>query len=114
MLLAKKVREVRVRCRGRVVAVHAEEAGSRRPGGFRCRDYGRQRSESTAALDGVAFYRKYTAAMLRRYLRIAMEVGKVPACMPKEMFRGKVTAYRMRNFEDGVIFVRDMETCLRR
>ncbi len=50
--------------------------------------------------------------MLRKYLRMSMEVGRVPSCLPKEMFRGPVTAYRVRSFEDCVIFVHDMERCL--
>jgi hypothetical protein len=61
---------------------------------------------------GLAFYRKHTEGMLRKYLRMSMEVGRVPACMPREMFRGSVTAYRVRSFEDCVIFVHDMEQCL--
>jgi DNA-directed RNA polymerase specialized sigma24 family protein len=28
------------------------------------------------------------------------------------MFRGKVTSYRVQNFDDVVIFVRDVESCL--
>jgi hypothetical protein len=58
------------------------------------------------------FYRKHTEALLRKYLRMSMEVGRVPSCLPREMFRGSVTAYRVRSFEDCVIFVHDMERCL--
>ena len=63
----------------------------------------------------LAFYRKYTEGMLRRYLRLSMEAGRVPSLLgQQEMFRGRVTSYRVRNFEDGVIFVLDVERCLRR
>ena len=63
----------------------------------------------------MAFYRKYTEAMLRRYLRLSMEAGRVPSMMGQpEMFRGRVTSYRVRSFEDGVIFVLDVERCLGR
>jgi hypothetical protein len=51
----------------------------------------------------VAFYRKYTEAMLRRYVRMSMEAGKVPSLLGKEMFRSKVTSYRVESFEDVVI-----------
>lgn len=62
----------------------------------------------------MAFYRKYTEGMLRRYLRCSMESGRVPSLMGREMFRGKVTSYRIRAFDDSVIFVHDVERCLQR
>ena len=58
------------------------------------------------------FYRRYTEALLRRYIRMSMEAGKVPSLIPKEMFRGKVTGYRVGNFDDVVIFVADIDRCL--
>lgn len=60
----------------------------------------------------VAFYRKYTEAMLRRYVRMSMEAGKVPSLLGREMFRAKVTSYRVESFEDVVIFLHDIERCL--
>jgi hypothetical protein len=60
----------------------------------------------------VAFYRKYTEAMLRRYVRMTMEAGKVPSLLGQEMFRGKVTNYRVDCFDDVVIFLHDVERCL--
>ena len=60
----------------------------------------------------LAFYRKYTEAMLRRYLRLSMEVGRVPSLMGREMFRGHISHYKMTNFEDGVVFCIDVERCL--
>ncbi len=62
----------------------------------------------------MAFYRKYTEAMLRRYVKMSMETGKVPSLLGKEMFRGKVTSYQVRSFDDVVIFVIDVERCLAR
>lgn len=62
----------------------------------------------------MAFYRKYTEGMLRRYLRCSMESGRVPSLMGRELFRGKVTSYRIRGFDDSVIFVHDVERCLKR
>ena len=59
-----------------------------------------------------AFYRCYTEGMLRRYVRISMEVGKVPSMLGQEMFRGKVTSYRVDHFDDMVIFRHDVERCL--
>ena len=57
-------------------------------------------------------YRDRTAALLRRYFRISIEVGRLPSLMGREVFRGKVTAYKMRTFEDAVIFIHDVERAL--
>jgi hypothetical protein len=60
----------------------------------------------------LAFYRKYTEALLRRYAHMSLELGRVPSLLGKEMFRGKVTHYVVRGFDDVVIFVHDMEKCM--
>src|SRR5213595_4018319 len=57
-------------------------------------------------------YRHRTIAMLRRYLRISIEVGRLPSLLGRELFRSKVTSYRMTSFEDAVIFVYDVERAL--
>jgi hypothetical protein len=62
----------------------------------------------------LAFYRKYTEAMLRRYLRISIQSGRVPSLLGRELFRGHVTSYRVHSFEDGVIFCFDVEKRLGR
>ncbi|HEV2577924.1 MAG TPA: hypothetical protein VGU25_12010 [Acidobacteriaceae bacterium] len=60
----------------------------------------------------LAFYRKYTEALLRRYLRVSMEVGRVPSVMGRELFRGNVSHYKAEGFEDAVILCVDIERCL--
>jgi hypothetical protein len=60
----------------------------------------------------MAFYRKYTEALLRKYVRMSTEAGKVPSLLKREMFRGKVTSYRVGNFDDVVIFLHDIDRCL--
>lgn len=60
----------------------------------------------------LAFYRKYTEALLRRYAHMAMETGRVPSLLGRELFRGKVTNYVVHGFDDVVIFVHDVERCL--
>jgi len=57
-------------------------------------------------------YRNRTAALLRRYARASVEVGRLPSLLGREFFRTRVTSYTMRNFEDVVIFVTDMEQAL--
>jgi len=57
-------------------------------------------------------YRRRTIALLRRYARASVEVGRLPSLLGREFFRSRVTSYTMRNFEDVVIFVADMERAI--
>ena len=57
-------------------------------------------------------YRRRTIALLRRYARASVEVGRLPSLLGREFFRTRVTSYTMRNFEDVVIFVTDMEQAI--
>jgi len=59
-------------------------------------------------------YRRRTVSMLRRYLRYSLETGRVPSLLGGEYFRTGVTSYGVVTFEDRVIFVHDMESCLQR
>jgi hypothetical protein len=63
-------------------------------------------------IDGLAFYRKHTLGLLRRYLRLSMELGRAPSVLGKIVLRGRVSSYRLRSFEDGLIFVLDVEKCI--
>lgn len=60
----------------------------------------------------LGFYRKYTEALLRRYLRMSIEVGRVASIMGREMFRGHASSYKLTTFEDEVVFCIDVERCL--
>jgi hypothetical protein len=64
-------------------------------------------------LGGLAFYRKHSVALLRRYLSVSMELGRTPCVLGNMVFRGRVSSYRMKSFEDLVIFVFDIEKCLK-
>jgi predicted DNA-binding protein (UPF0251 family) len=57
-------------------------------------------------------YRDRTVALLKRYLRFSVEVGRLPSLLGREFFRTKVSSYRVGTFEDAVIFVHDVEKCL--
>jgi len=59
-------------------------------------------------------YRARTVTMLRRYMRYSIETGRLPSLLGREFFRTQVTSYTVVTFEDRVIFVHDMETCLNR
>lgn len=60
----------------------------------------------------LAFYRKHTEALLRRYLYTSMRVGRTPSMLGDPVGRGGASSRPLRTFEDAVIFVLDMETCL--
>ncbi|HZQ43957.1 MAG TPA: hypothetical protein VFA99_11930 [Acidobacteriaceae bacterium] len=60
----------------------------------------------------LAFYRKYTEAMLRRYTRISMQPGRTPALLGRELFQGDASHTTLTTFEDGIVFCIDVERCL--
>jgi len=57
-------------------------------------------------------YRDRTVALLKRYARASVEVGRLPSLLGRECFRARVTSYSMNSFEDVVIFVHDMEVAV--
>ena|ERR1051326_5374005 len=57
-------------------------------------------------------YRKHTIAILRRYLRLSLEVGRLPSLIGREFFRSQASYMRPHTFEDGVHFVVDVERCI--
>ena len=61
---------------------------------------------------GLVFYRQYTEAMLRRYMTMSMESGRVPSLLGRELFRGNVTSCKVAAFDDSLIFVHDVGNCL--
>ena len=61
-----------------------------------------------------AFYRKHTEKMLRRYLYASMLVGRAPAILGEPIGRGWVSSRKVKTFEDAVIFVLDIERCLKK
>jgi hypothetical protein len=61
----------------------------------------------------LGFYRKHTEKMLRRYLYASMQVGRSPSILGDPIARGWCSSRPIRTFEDAVIFVLDVETCLK-
>jgi hypothetical protein len=57
-------------------------------------------------------YRRRTVGLLRRYLRLSIEVGRMPSLLGREFFRARITSYKASTFEDSVIFVHDVEVSL--
>lgn len=60
----------------------------------------------------LCIYRDRTIAILRRFLRLSLDTGRLPSLLGQQFFRAKVTSYRIVTFEDAVIFVHDIEKCL--
>ena len=57
-------------------------------------------------------YRDRTTSLLWRYTRLAVELGRLPSLLGREFFRARVSRYDAQTFEDSVIFVHDVESCL--
>jgi len=57
-------------------------------------------------------YRDRTTALLWRYARLSVELGRLPALLGREFFRARVSPYSVQTFENTVIFVRDVECSL--
>jgi len=51
-------------------------------------------------------------ALLHRFLRTALSVGRMPSLVGREIFRTRVQARPPSAFEDAVLFVCDIEKCL--
>ena len=60
----------------------------------------------------LAFYRRHTESLLRRYLYASMQVGRAPSILGDSVGRGWASSRPVRTFEDAVIFVLDVEKCL--
>ncbi len=63
---------------------------------------------------GLWIYRQRTAALLHRYFRLSLEIGRLPSVLGREFFRTRFNRRQNVSFEDAVIFVHDVERCLER
>jgi DNA-directed RNA polymerase specialized sigma24 family protein len=59
-------------------------------------------------------YRNKTTALLRRYMRWSLEAGRVPSLLGRELFRARISAFTATTFEARVIFLHDVERCLKK
>jgi hypothetical protein len=71
-------------------------------------------AEAAEPVVTLAFYRKHTESILRRYLYASMQVGRTPSLLVDSVGRGWASSRTVRTFEDAVIFVLDVERCLNR
>jgi predicted DNA-binding protein (UPF0251 family) len=91
-----------------VIATRTEGRGIRPPG------KGRIHTSEPGSDPDLWLYRDRTVAMLKRYLRLSIEVGRLPSLLGREFFRTRVTSYHVSTFEDAVVFVHDVERSLER
>lgn len=47
-------------------------------------------------------------------MKASMEMGRTPSLLGTTLFRGRASSYRLRTFEDCIIFIFDVEKCLKR
>lgn len=57
--------------------------------------------------------RQLALKVLDRYLQTSMMVGRTPCFLGKEVIRGRVSGNRVPSFENAVIFLFDVEKCLK-
>jgi hypothetical protein len=62
-----------------------------------------------AGISNLDAYRPYTRALLQRYFRMAVDLGRLPSILGGLCFRARVSSYKLNTFEDAVIFVHDIE-----
>lgn len=60
----------------------------------------------------LAFYRKYTEAIVGRCGRVIESSGREPSLLGRELFRGDVNRIVVENFGDAVNFCVDVEGCI--
>jgi hypothetical protein len=57
--------------------------------------------------------REMALMILHRYFQMSMLVGRAPCFLDNKIFRGRVSSHRLPSFEDAVIYLFDVEKCLK-
>ncbi len=92
----------------------ADQKDKKAPGRIDVSALATSRESEASPHVSVAFYRRHTENLLRRYLYASMQVGRTPSILRDSVGRGWCSSRPVRTFEDAVIFVLDMEACLDR
>jgi hypothetical protein len=95
-------------------AVWRRETGKTQSGQTQGRRAEQLQKPASVPWISLAFYRKHTESMLRRYLYASMQVGRAPSILSDPVSRGWASSRPVRTFEDAVIFVLDIEKCINR
>jgi len=73
-------------------------------------DYEEQEAEGEDT--EICLYRGRTVNVLKRYLRLSIQTGRLPSLLGGLHFRARNSSYTLHTFEDAVIFVLDVERSL--
>jgi hypothetical protein len=60
-----------------------------------------------------SYHRAQAIALLFRFFRTALSLGRMPSLLGREVFRSSLASRPARAFEDAVVFVCDVERCVR-
>ena len=63
-------------------------------------------------LSEYSMFRAHSIKLLRHYLRLSLDYGRVPSVLGGETMRARVSHTRMHTIEDETIFIHDMNRCL--
>ncbi|HEX3986319.1 MAG TPA: hypothetical protein VHX13_06880 [Acidobacteriaceae bacterium] len=72
-----------------------------------------QPAPQPSLVDGRSESRQGALMVLHRYLQTSMLVGRSPCLLGNYVFRGRVSSHRIPSFEDAIIFLFDVEKCLK-
>lgn len=60
-----------------------------------------------------SYERMRTVGLLLRFFRMSLQVGRMPSLLGREVIPSRLRGQPARAFEDAVLFVCDVERCLR-
>jgi hypothetical protein len=63
-------------------------------------------------LSEYSMFRAHSLKLLRHYLRLSLDYGRIPSVLGGESMRARVSHTRMHTMEDETIFIHDMNRCL--
>jgi hypothetical protein len=63
-------------------------------------------------LSEYSMFRAHSLKLLRHYLRLSLDYGRIPSVLGGESMRARVSHTRMHTIEDETIFIHDMNRCL--
>jgi len=69
-------------------------------------------AEPDEDLSEYSIFRKHTLKLLRHYLRLSLDYGRIPSVLGGESMRARVSHTRMHSIEDDTIFIHDVSRCL--
>jgi hypothetical protein len=72
-----------------------------------------QPASELRVVGGKSESRRAALRVLHRYLQTSMQVGRAPCFLGNTVFRGRVSSHRIPSFEDAVIFLFDVEKCMK-